>query len=462
MKPRTPEVTPQDDLFRSRLENLIAPRHPLVLLAQRIDWEGLNTEFGAFYEDAVVGQPPKATRLMAGLLYLKHTYSLSDEALLERWVENPYWQAFCGMEYFQHEPPTHPSSLSRYRTRLGPAGCEELLRRTIVAGLAEGVIEKRDLTEVLVDTTVMEKAITYPTDSKLYLKSLLRLNRVARQSGIELRQSYTRTAKRMAAQIGRYAHAKQFRRMHRELKKLKGRLGRVVRDLERKTASWDGVPEALTRELALAQRLLNQQRTGANKLYSLHAPEVECISKGKAHKRYEFGVKVGVVASLKKPFILAAHALPGRPYDGHTLMRSLAQATLNTGVKIKTAVADKGYRGHETWPGARIVLPGQRSGSPGERRWRRTRLRRRSVIEALIGHMKVDGLMDRNWLKGTAGDAMHAILCAADQNLRLLLRAIAAFLRLDVPTLLTWLRSLYWSWFNPLLSQNPERLRHAT
>jgi transposase, IS5 family len=353
MKPRTPEVTPQDDLFRSRLENLIAPRHPLVLLARQIDWEGLNTEFGAFYEDAVVGQPPKATRLMVGLLYLKHTYSLSDEALLERWVENPYWQAFCGMEYFQHEPPIHPSSLSRYRTRLGPAGCEELLRRTIVAGLAEGVIEKRDLTEVLVDTTVMEKAITYPTDSKLYLKSLLRLNRVARQSGIELRQSYTRTAKRMAAQIGRYAHAKQFRRMHRELKKLKGRLGRVVRDLERKTASWDVVPEALTRELALAHRLLSQQRTGANKLYSLHAPEVECISKGKAHKRYEFGVKVGVVASLKKPFILAAHALPGRPYDGHTLMRSLAQATLNTGVKIKTAVADKGYRGHETWPGAK-------------------------------------------------------------------------------------------------------------
>jgi hypothetical protein len=216
---------------------------------------------------------------MAGLLYLKHTYSLSDEALLECCVENVYWQAFCGMEYFQHEPPIHPSSLSRYRTRLGHAGCEELLRRTIAAGMAEGVIQKRDLTEVLVDTTVMEKAITYPTDSKLYLRSLLRLNRVARQSGIELRQSYTRTAKRMAAQIGRYAHAKQFRRMHRELKKLKGRLGRVVRDLERKTASWDVIPEALTGELALAHRLLNQQRTGANKLYSLHAPEVKCISK---------------------------------------------------------------------------------------------------------------------------------------------------------------------------------------
>ena len=224
----------------------------------------------------------------------------------------------------------------------------------------------------------------------------------------------------------------------------------MVRDLERKTASWDVVPEALTRELALAHRLLNQQRTGANKRYSLHAPEVECISKGKALKRYEFGVKVGVVASLKKPFILAAHALPGRPYDGHTLMRSLAEGTLNTGVKIKAAAADKGYRGHETWPGAKVILPGQRSGTPGERRWRRTRLRRRSVIEALIGHMKVEGLLDRNWLNGTAGDAMHAILCAAGQNLRLLLRAIAAFLRLNVQALLAWLRSLCSSWLPPV------------
>ena len=194
----------------------------------------------------------------------------------------------------------------------------------------------------------------------------------------------------------------------------------MVRDLERKTSSRDVVPEALTLELALARRLLVQQRTGANKLYSLHAPVLECISKGKLHKRYEFGVEVGVVASLKKPFMLAAHALSGRPYDGRTLMRSLAQATLNTGIKIKTAAADKGYRGHETWPGVEVILPGQRSGTPTERRWRRTRLRRRSVIEVLNGHMKVDGLMDRNWLKGAANDAMHAILCAAGQNLRLL------------------------------------------
>jgi IS5 family transposase len=152
------------------------------------------------------------------------------------------------------------------------------------------------------------------------------------------------------------------------------------------------------------------------------------LSKGKAHKRYEFGVKVGVVASLRTPFILAAHALPGNPYDGHTLTWSLAQTKLNPGVAIKTAVVDKGYRGHKTgWPGVEVVIPGQRSRDEAHRQQRRKQLRRRSVIEALIGHMKTDGLLGRNWLKGSAGDAMHVVLCAAGQNLRLILRAIAAF-----------------------------------
>lgn len=226
MKPRTPAPTPQDDLFRSRLENIISLRHPLVQLAGRIDWAHLNAVLGEFYEEAVVGQPPKPTRLMAGLLYLKHTYGLSDEAVVERWVESPYFQFFGGETYFQHEPPIHPTSLTRYRNRLGKAGVEELLRATIEAGKQADVIRERDMAQVAVDTTVMEKAITYPTDSKLYLKSLLRLNRLCRGHGIVLRQSYTRTGKVLAQKVGRYAHARQFRRMRKALKQLKGRLGR--------------------------------------------------------------------------------------------------------------------------------------------------------------------------------------------------------------------------------------------
>ena len=318
MKPRTPEQ-PHDDLFRNRLENIISLRHPLVRLSRTINWTQLNEILGDYYEDAVVGQPPKPTRLMAGLLYLKHTYALSDEELVDRWVENAYWQYFCGETFFQHQLPIHPTSLTRYRDRLGQAGCEELLRATVAAGEAAKVIKKREMAEVLVDTTVMEKAITYPTDSKLYLKSLTRLNAQARDHGVVLRQSYTRTAKQLAIKTSRYAHARQFRRMRKTLKQLKVRLGRVVRDLERKTADWESRPASMSRELHLAWRLLGQDRQSKNKLYSLHAPEVECISKGKAHKRYEFGVKVGVVSSLKTPFILAAHALPGKPYDGHCL-----------------------------------------------------------------------------------------------------------------------------------------------
>jgi IS5 family transposase len=426
MKPRITETPPQEDLFRSRLENIISMRHPLVKLADSIDWAHLNELLGEFYEEAVVGQPPKPTRLMAGLLYLKHTYGLSDEALLERWVESPYFQYFCGETFFQHEPPIHPTSLTRYRKRLGKAGSEALLQATIEAGKANEVIDERDMTEVAVDTTVMEKAISYPTDGKLYLKSLLRLNKQCRAHGIVLRQSYTRTGKVLAQRVGRYAHARQYRRMRKALKQLKGRLGRVVRDIERKTADWHALPPALQQELALAGRLLEQQPGDKNKLYSLHAPEVECISKGKAHKRYEFGVKVGIVTALKRPFVLAAHALPNNPYDGHTLVWSLAQTRINTGVKLKTVVVDKGYRGpHVSWPGVEIVRPGQRSRDAAHRRWRRARLRRRSLVEALIGHMKNEGLLDRNWLKGQLGDAIHVLLCAAGQNLRLILRALA-------------------------------------
>ena len=291
---------------------------------------------------------------MAGLLYLKHTFALSDEELIARWVENAYWQYFCGETYFQHEPPIHPTSLTRYRQRLGPAGCEELLQLTIEAGVAEKVIEERDMAEVLIDTTVMEKAITYPTDSKLYLKSLLRLNRQAKAHGIGLRQSYTRTGKRLAIKASRYAHARQYRRMRKALKQLKGRLGRVVRDIERKTADWPSLPDTLAHELKLSKRLLAQQPKSRNKLYSLHAPEAECISKVKAHKRYEFGVKVSVATTLRSNFVLASHALPGNPYDGHTLPKTLLRCFETTGKVVKAAFVDRGrtvlddvdHRGH--------------------------------------------------------------------------------------------------------------------
>lgn len=196
----------------------------------------------------------------------------------------------------------------------------------------------------------------------------------------------------------------------------------MVHDIERKTAHLDAVPATIEHELELAWRLLQQGRHSRDTLYRLHAPEAECISKGKAHKRYEFGV----VSSLRTAFILAARALPGYHYDGHSMIWSLAHTKQNTGVSIRTAVADQGYHEHgNRWPGIEVFLPGQRSRSESERRTRRRKLRRRSVIEALIGHMKNEGLLARNWLKGSDGDAMHVALCAAGMNRRLSLRAIS-------------------------------------
>ena len=274
----------------------------------------------------------------------------------------------------------------------------------------------------------MEKAATYPTDAKHYRKSLLRLNKQCRIHGIVLRKSYTHTEKILTQRMECYAYAHQYLRMRKVPKQLKERLSRVVRDIERKTADWHALPAALQQELALSRRLLEQQPRDKNKLSSLHAPEVDCISNGKAHKRYEFGVKVGIVTALNRPFVLAAHALPNKPLDGNTLVCSLAHTRIDTGVPLKTVVVDKGYRGPQVgWPGMEIVRPEQRSRDVAHRRWRRGRLRRRSRVEALIGHMKNEEPMDRNWLKGSLGDAIRVLLCAAGQNLRLILRAPADF-----------------------------------
>ena len=221
------------DLYRSRLDQILDHRHELFRLAGLIDWDDFDQEFGRFYRP--LGRPAKPTRLMVGLSYLQHTFNLSDEAVVQRWTENPYWQWFCGCEYFQHELPCDPSSLTRWRKRLGPEGVEKLLAATIQAGLNTGAVQPSSLERISVDTTVQPKAITHPTDAKLYLKALQALVRQAKRHGLPLRQAHTRLAKRAAVQVGRYAHARQMRRMRRELKRLKTYLGRVYRDVPGKS-----------------------------------------------------------------------------------------------------------------------------------------------------------------------------------------------------------------------------------
>src|SRR5499426_206911 len=294
MRPKKHETTGSGDLFRARLDQIIDMKHELVQLAGKIDWDFIDGEIAPLYSDT--GRPGIATRFVIGLFLLKHIYGLSDEGVCERWVYDPYFQYFTGEEFFQHEFPHERSDLSHWRKRLGDK-LELLLAESLRVAHASGALRTRDLARVTVDTTVQPKNITFPTDAKLVHAAIKGLNRLARQHGVPLRQSYLRLAKRAAMMASRYAHAKQFNRHHRELRFLRTRLGRLIRDIRRKVRGRpfeDACQEALSRASQIRSQ---RQRQRGVKLYSFHAPEVECIGKGKARSPYEFGVKASITTT---------------------------------------------------------------------------------------------------------------------------------------------------------------------
>ena len=419
MRPIEPTASPQNDLFRMKLVNLLDLRHELCRLADRIEWQRLADQFGALYAEA--GRPGVPIRLMTGLHYLKHAYGVSDEQVVNSWVENPYWQYFCGEDYFCHEPPIDPSQMTRFRARLGVSGCEQLLKLTITAGLATQAVKPASFLQVTADTTVQEKAVAFPTDARLYHKARVALVRLSRRHRIELRQSYTRKGKQALFMNNRYSAARQARRARRELRRLKVYLGRVHRDLQRQLVMQStAVQEQSVALMSTVTRILAQQRADHGKIYSVHAPEVECIAKGKVHKKYEFGVKVSLTATQRDNFIVGATSLPGNPYDGHTLKNALKQVERLTGTRPEHCFVDRGYKGHRIEATA-VHIPGQKRGmTPALRR----AIKRRNAIEPIIGHLKHDGLLGRNFLKGTGGDAMNVILAAAGHNLRIILRKL--------------------------------------
>lgn len=420
----------QNDLFRPPLDQIIAMDHPLVRLAHEIDWDFLHRRFAATCTPGP-GQPPLATRLVAGLLILKHMHDLSDEVLCARWVENPYYQYFCGEVVFRHDLPLDRSSLTRWRQRLGEEHLAALLQESLAVAHKTGAIETRDLERVVVDTTVQPKAIAHPTDARLLHRALVKLVDLARREGVDLRQSYRRLAKRAAIMVGRYIHAHQFKRARRELKFLRTRLGRVMRDIRRKIAGDDRLKEAFAPLLALALRVLFQdQRQRGQKVYALHAPEVECIGKGKARAPYEFGCKVSIATPVTRPkggqFVLHAKALHGNPFDGHTLASAVADIQANTGAEVTRIHVDKGYRGHDFLNKFKVWITGQvRRVTKAMRR----EMKRRAAVEPVIGHTKAEHRMGRNFLKGRHGDQANAVLAAAGYNFSLLLRWLAGLLR---------------------------------
>ena len=435
MRPKKHETTGSGDLFRARLDQIINMKHELVQLAGKIDWEFLDGEIAPFY--SAKGRPGIETRFVIGLLLLKHIYGLSDEGVCERWVHDPYFQHFTGEEFFQHAFAHERSDLSHWRKRLGDK-LELLLAESLRVAHASGAVRTKDLARVTVDTTVQPKNITFPTDAKLVHAAIKGLVRLASKHGVRLRQSYVRIAKRSAMMAGRYAHAKQFKRHHRELRILRIRLGRVVRDIRRKIAGQEELEAALLWPLSRADQIRSQQqRQRGWKLYSFHAPEVECVGKGKASAPYEFGVKVSIVTSNRRApggqFVLHARALPGNPYDGHTLREVIKDTEKLTGREIERAYADKGYRGHDAENPRRVFISGQKRGVFGTIK---RELKRRSAIEPVIGHMKADGHLGRCYLKGRDGDAANTILSAVGYNLRLVLAWLRMLLRFILVALL--------------------------
>jgi len=413
-------------LFQADLNNCLSKKHPLVILAGQIDWSAFEEAFRPFYSPDM-GRPAKMIRLMVGLHYIKHAFNESDESVVERWVENPYWQFFCGFDTFQTEMPVVASNLSQWRKRVGPDKLEELLKQLITTGKREGFIKRGDMERVNVDTTVQEKNITYPTDAKLHHKMREVLVREAKKRRIELRQTYSRLSKKALVMQARYRHAKQGKRAAREVRKIKGYLRKVLFDLIGKASPLD---TGMKEKMYLAAQLLRQEKTSKNKIYSIHAPEVECISKGKVHKKYEFGNKVGLVSSARGNWIFGIKAFHGAPYDGHTLAQSLEQAEQMTGRAIGKAYVDLGYRGHNYEGPTEVKVVG-RSSFRGLTRTERRFMRRRAAVEPVISHAKHDNRMIRNFLLGEIGDKTNAILAAAGFNFRKLMEAAKRlFLRL--------------------------------
>lgn len=428
MKPSEPVDTGQHDMFRSRLDQIIHMGHEKVVLAGKIDWQFLSGKCGENYTDKP-GHPALPTRLMAGLHILKYTDNLSDEELCARWVENPYYQYFCGEEFFRHDLPFERSSMTRWRQRMGEDKVAALLQESLSVAVRLGAARPSDFTKVIVDTTVAEKNVAYPTDAKLINKARVRLVKMAKAHDLKLRQSYVRVGKKALIQHQRYAHAKQFKRAAKKLKRLRTWLGRTIRDIERQIKGNAMLEEALRAELWKAQRVKTQRPRDdiPTKIYSLHAPEVECIGKGKAHKPYEFGVKVSVATTLNRSkggqFAVHAKALPGRPYDGHTLQTILPEIEQFTGAALERILADAGYKGHnaEQQHKFKIFTAGQkRRVTPAIKR----QMKRRAAVEPVIGHIKSGHRMNRNFLAHIQGDAINPILAAAGYNFRLILKWI--------------------------------------
>jgi transposase, IS5 family len=436
MQPK-PIKEQQDQLFKSRLSEQLKPNHELLKLAKKIPWEQLEAEFKPLFSEGP-SRPPLPVRLVVGLMMLQHMFNESDENVVKSWVENPYWQHFCGYDFLQWELPIHPTSLTGWRKRLGPEGMEKILQASIQVAVETQVVSPQELSKAICDTTVMPKAVTYPTDAKLIYRSLERIVRAALRAKLHLKRTYRHVARWALREYQRLMHGKRVRKAQRPLGQLKRYLTKVLRDLD---PYLENCPRELLREAAIGAKLLLQTREDKHKIYSCHEPQVACIAKGKAHKPYEFGSKACLVISEKRGVALSMITYPGNPYDGHLLEEAKHRAEKNTQIIIERMLVDRGFRGHGV-KGAEVLI----SYTKGLTKHLKRVLRRRQAIEPWIGHMKQEGQLSRCHLKGFIGDQMHALLVAVGHNFRLILRKLRLFY------------AFLWSWVTRLLSLNEQKM----
>lgn len=401
----------QQTSFFSTFEEQLNHQHPLYILANHMDWKKFEDAFKKHYSETT-GAPAKPIRLLVGLLILKHVRNLSDESVVGQWAENAYYQYFCGEEYFASAEPCVPTELVEFRKRIGEEGIELIFEESIRINGKDG--KEND---AITDTTVQEKNITFPTDSKLHKKIIDKCKDIAKKENLELRQTYTRTVKKLSFDQRFRGHPKNHRKAKKADKKIKTIAGRLVRDVERKLSA-DLLANYFP-SLEIFKKVLSQKRNDTQKIYSIHEPHVQCISKGKEHKKYEFGSKVSIITTKNSGVIIGALNIPKNDYDAHTLDPAILQQQRLTGYVLKNNYADRGYRGVKNVLGTNIIIPETKKEKTNyQKRKLRHGFRRRAAIEPKIGHLKSDHRLSRNFYKGIFGDNINVMLAASAMNFK--------------------------------------------
>lgn len=421
---------PQWDLFKTPLKDIVSEKIDLVRLTHKINWQEVDFHFGSYY--STNGRPSVPTRTMVGLLLLKSMFNVADEVLIPSWIQNPYWQYFCGEQYFKDTGPCDPSDLVHFRKRIGKEGSEYILKLTVQLHGKDAFEEA----QVICDTTVQEKDITFPTDSKLYYSIIEQCWKIAITNNIKLHQSFKFLSKTMRLKLRFSHHPKKKKEARHALKKLRSFGFKLIGQLQ-KTMN-EEQNKIYSEKFILFKRVLQQQKHQSNKIYSLHEPDVYCMAKGKESKTYEFGCKASIALTRSTGIIVGATTFEKNTNDLYTLEKTLEQIKYTTDKLPEELICDRGYRGKTKIGDCKISIPKAMSKQVSRHQKQQVRLkfRRRAAIEPIIAHLKYQHRMARNFLKGQIGDFINCVLAAAGFNLKKMLRKLASSLNCQLNVVL--------------------------